>query len=259
MGSYTGRMAPPGRPKIVSTPSISSDLISACPPFSCWLMIVSFTGVRAENEIDLPLWEVEVRTRRVGRRALRDYYEERGGRAHTADQGAMEYPGWQPANRTSRAWPRCGSARRRGRPAARRSARAARTGRPGAGGSSGRTPIAASTASGNLAGCAVARHTIGTSPRPHSRRGPHPHRGVRIEHHAGALVDVLHHDHGLVVVEAGRRPTPAERAPARPRRPSSRPSPGTRPWRRPPDDRTVRTARTAGARSCSTPGCPCSG
>src|SRR3954451_12046905 len=32
IGSYTGRIAPPGRPKMTSTPSISSDLIRAEPP-----------------------------------------------------------------------------------------------------------------------------------------------------------------------------------------------------------------------------------
>ena len=34
-GSYTGRMHPPGRPKMVSTPSISRALISAWDPVSC--------------------------------------------------------------------------------------------------------------------------------------------------------------------------------------------------------------------------------
>src|SRR5690349_18110147 len=33
IGSYTGRIAPPGSPNITSTPSISSDLMRACPPF----------------------------------------------------------------------------------------------------------------------------------------------------------------------------------------------------------------------------------
>ena len=38
IGSYTGRMAPPGRPKMTSTPSISRDLIRAAPPlvFMVW-------------------------------------------------------------------------------------------------------------------------------------------------------------------------------------------------------------------------------
>ena len=55
-----------------------------------------------------------------------------------------------------------GSAPRRGRPPRARSApgRSNRSAR--CGGSGGRMPVAASTASGNLAGCAVPRHTIGT-------------------------------------------------------------------------------------------------
>ncbi len=34
-GSYAGRMAPPGMPKIVSVPAFSSDRIRLCAPVSC--------------------------------------------------------------------------------------------------------------------------------------------------------------------------------------------------------------------------------
>jgi hypothetical protein len=40
IGSYTGKMAPPGNPKITSTPSISRDLMRAWPPLSC----IRFSG-----------------------------------------------------------------------------------------------------------------------------------------------------------------------------------------------------------------------
>jgi hypothetical protein len=58
IGSYTGRIAPPGRPKMVSTPSISRARIRACPP-SIFMAVVllgavgfgrgSMGGSRAEN------------------------------------------------------------------------------------------------------------------------------------------------------------------------------------------------------------------
>ena len=110
IGSYTGRMAPPGRPKITSTPSISRDLIRAEPPlvfivrprgcsgFTACSVRVSFGWwsaggrdrgrVRAagENDSDLP-WggRSGTRTRLNCQRALAEYYERDGGsgmRAH---------------------------------------------------------------------------------------------------------------------------------------------------------------------------------
>ena len=62
-GSYTGRMHPPGSPKMVSTPSISRALISACDPVSC---IVPQCPSSAKRERP-PGWEVEERTRGVVR------------------------------------------------------------------------------------------------------------------------------------------------------------------------------------------------
>ena len=52
-----------------------------------------------------------------------------------------------------------------------RSARAGRAGPPDGSGSAGRTPVACSTASGNFAGCAVARQTTGTLDAEAERRG----------------------------------------------------------------------------------------
>src|SRR5581483_11909207 len=42
IGSYTGRMAPPGSPKMTSTPSISSALMRACPP-----LVFGIAGLQA--------------------------------------------------------------------------------------------------------------------------------------------------------------------------------------------------------------------
>src|SRR4051794_5584073 len=91
IGSYTGRMAPPGRPKIVSTPSISRLLMRACPPSSfivgflasgcCWAGAAD-RGEEPENAIDLPLGRSRMRTRGERRRALGEYHEERGGGGH---------------------------------------------------------------------------------------------------------------------------------------------------------------------------------
>ena len=44
-GSYAGRIAPPGMPKMCSVPAASSDLIKLCAPLidapACWLITVS--------------------------------------------------------------------------------------------------------------------------------------------------------------------------------------------------------------------------
>ena len=44
-GSYAGRIAPPGMPKMFSVPAASSDLIKLCAPVidapACWLITVS--------------------------------------------------------------------------------------------------------------------------------------------------------------------------------------------------------------------------
>src|SRR4029078_13336700 len=92
IGSYTGRMAPPGSPKMTSTPSISRDLISAWPPFSSidcpsvslWsgevVRVGQRAGVRPENCDDLPAGRSRAHAR--GGRALRAKYEDAGGAGH---------------------------------------------------------------------------------------------------------------------------------------------------------------------------------
>src|SRR4029079_6221967 len=109
IGSYTGRMEPPGRPKIVSTPSISRLLMRACPPSRiivgslgrAVLRMRRFRmrrfgvdsvrqrfGVRGqgrpdpENAIDLPWGRSRMRTQGKRRRALGEYHESRDGGVH---------------------------------------------------------------------------------------------------------------------------------------------------------------------------------
>src|SRR3989440_1143077 len=50
-GSYTGRMAPPGRPKMTSTPACSNARISACAPVRVSLMtsLSGYFGVRRQE------------------------------------------------------------------------------------------------------------------------------------------------------------------------------------------------------------------
>src|SRR4051794_7756071 len=71
-------MHPPGSPKIVSTPSISSDLISACDPY---ISVMSLGPSVLQNENDPPSGRSRAHTRGVGRGALGDYHEE-GRRCH---------------------------------------------------------------------------------------------------------------------------------------------------------------------------------
>src|SRR3954471_11975738 len=84
-GSYTGRIAPPGRPNMTSTPSISRLRMSACAP-------VRFMGAPGEGP-DLMQSGREkppacARGQAYGRgRAVRlgDYYEEVGGPVHEVE------------------------------------------------------------------------------------------------------------------------------------------------------------------------------
>src|SRR5580704_10245839 len=56
IGSYTGRMAPPGRPNMTSTPCISRLLMSACAPvssivcFPCFSLTMLLLEFDPENE-----------------------------------------------------------------------------------------------------------------------------------------------------------------------------------------------------------------
>src|SRR5205085_6306524 len=87
IGSYTGRMQPPGNPKIVSTPSISSALIRAWPPFISWDFIRGFlfrlTTLALENKKASRFREA-VAKRVRSRRSLRTYYYENSGAQHEA-------------------------------------------------------------------------------------------------------------------------------------------------------------------------------
>src|SRR5438874_1864604 len=97
MGSYTGRMAPPGRPNITSTSCISKLLMRACAP-------VSFMGFPCRLSVPKrkrpPGWEV-VGARGVVRsgRALGDYYEARAA-GHEATILAAACPVGKPAATT---------------------------------------------------------------------------------------------------------------------------------------------------------------
>ena len=152
-------------------------------------------------------------------------------------------------------------ARRRGRRRAcsKRSGRSNRSAR--CSGSGGRTPVAASTASGNLAGWAVARHTIGTSrvarraasatPTPTAVCGSisTPVRSVHVadDLRGGLVVDPTAVELGAQPLEHGDldgRPVPVARNAAI--------SSATA-------HRRGRAARTAGARGSTTPGCPSTG
>ena len=82
-----------------------------------------------------------------------------------------------------------------------RSGRSSRSARRA--GTSGRIPVACSTASGNLAGWAVARATIGDSPGAARAGGADADRGVRVDQDPGGVVHVADHRQGLVVVERG--------------------------------------------------------
>src|SRR4051794_5454971 len=98
IGSYTGRMAPPGRPKMTSTPSISRALIRAWPPFIFPFVLISGSLLsKAENEIDLPIREVEVRTQaKWSGRALQEYYEVRSAGCRHRRKDATFSPPRQP-------------------------------------------------------------------------------------------------------------------------------------------------------------------
>src|SRR5688500_10342411 len=79
MGSYTGRMAPPGSPKMTSTPSSSRALISACPPLSFMFDSLGWFGLvdarKGQKRERPPGWEV-VAPGRVRTRVLVEYYYE---------------------------------------------------------------------------------------------------------------------------------------------------------------------------------------
>src|SRR2546423_3855667 len=84
-------MAPPGRPNMTSTPSISRLLMRACAPVS---FIAVFSGLRtvAGNETTSRLGG-RGRTRR-GQRALgQDYDEEEGGAGHRSGLSHAACPG----------------------------------------------------------------------------------------------------------------------------------------------------------------------
>src|SRR5215204_4870078 len=91
IGSYTGRMAPPGRPNITSTPSISRAFIKAWPPFifmaGCAPVWLRGRNV-AENENDPPAGGRGSARGLEDRRALRENYEQ--GRA----LHRREHPMW---------------------------------------------------------------------------------------------------------------------------------------------------------------------
>src|SRR5262245_45392316 len=89
MGSYTGRMAPPGRPKMTSTPSISRDLISAWPPLICGMSVSKRRGL--ENDDDLPAGR-SLSARAGEGRALRDYYEDETAAGHRRDDAIDPRP-----------------------------------------------------------------------------------------------------------------------------------------------------------------------
>src|SRR6187402_3985761 len=83
IGSYTGRIAPPGNPNITSTPSISRAFIKACPPLSCMAGAPVVDCARTKTKTT-PQWEVgTAHAGRGDRRALREDYEtwEKGGLA----------------------------------------------------------------------------------------------------------------------------------------------------------------------------------
>src|SRR5439155_11144135 len=68
IGSYTGRIAPPGRPNMTCTCSITRLLMRACAP-------VSFIGTSPRNEKTSRVREVAAHARAWSRRALGDDYE----------------------------------------------------------------------------------------------------------------------------------------------------------------------------------------
>src|SRR6186997_440094 len=83
-GSYTGRMAPPGRPNMTSTPSISRLLMRAWAPVSFMAssgvrIDIGWTGVRTERRHEKPLAVArgESARREARRRALHNYENER--------------------------------------------------------------------------------------------------------------------------------------------------------------------------------------
>src|SRR4051794_37247207 len=75
IGSYAGRMQPPGSPNMTSTPSISRLLMRAWAPVS--FMVARFVSGRtvAENWNDLPAGRSK-HARWGGAACLRDDYEE---------------------------------------------------------------------------------------------------------------------------------------------------------------------------------------
>ncbi len=108
IGSYTGRIAPPGRPKMISTPSISRARIRACPPSifmagrslvrsGCGGMRWAEVGRKLERP---PGGRSEGRTRDEDRRALDEDYEgvESGHRRPTLGSTARKrQDGWPSA------------------------------------------------------------------------------------------------------------------------------------------------------------------
>ena len=127
----------------------------------------------------------------------------------------------------------------------RRCARAARTGRPGAAAAAGARPVARSTASGNLAGCAVASVTTGPCSRAGARscrtrrcrrpcagRAACPSRAYTRPMHGERLgvVDAGGPEHGRRGTRRAGRPRPSSRPVARKRCSCSAVMPPSRPF-----------------------------
>src|SRR5438128_1448689 len=90
-------MAPPGNPKITSTPSSSRALISACPPLSFMFDSLAFVAGlvvvrRGQKRERPPVWEV-VAPGRVRSRVLAEYYYEGRRSGHNGPKYARRPPG----------------------------------------------------------------------------------------------------------------------------------------------------------------------
>src|SRR5713226_6436231 len=94
-GSYTGRIAPPGRPNMTSTPSISRLLMRACAPVSCIAWSLPSSGY--ETPLALARGGSGARARGGGR-ALRNYEDLVA--AHDLTIVPDRMPGQQPTSST---------------------------------------------------------------------------------------------------------------------------------------------------------------
>ena len=127
------------------------------------------------------------------------------------------------------------------------------------GGSSGRRPVASSTASGNLPGWAVASATVATPGSRAARAAPIPTAvwGSTSSPVSSCTARMMPNVSGSSKRAPGTR-GPATPRTGRPRRPGDRwPAAGAA--ARPSCRRPGRSPRRAGARSSTRPGCPCSG